>query len=389
MRLLHVVPSYLPAVRYGGPIFSVHGLCKGLVRLGHEVHVFTTNVDGRGDSSVPLGLPVELDGVTVWYFPSAHLRRFYWAPSMWPALKAQVPGFDLLHLHSIYLWPIWAAARAARASGVPYVMAPRGMLVRELIERKSQWAKKAWIRMIERRNLEGAAAIHVTSEGERSDVAAFGFGLPQIWVVPNGIDENPSTVSHANASLDPSAEPSGSAYILYLGRINWKKGLDRLIPAMRHVPAVRLVVAGNDEENYLPTLEQLAREQGVRERIDFIGPVGGARKAELLRDAAVLALPSYSENFGIVVLEAMAAGCPVAVTEEVGAAEIVLEAGGGVVLPGTPDKLGAGLAKLLSDSRLREMGERGREFVSKRYTWDVIVKQMEKLYERILLRAKT
>lgn len=388
MRILHVVPSYLPAVRYGGPIFSVHGLCKGLVRLGHEVHVFTTNVDGQGNSDVPLGLPVELDGVTVWYFPSAHLRRFYWAPSMWSALKTQVPRFDLLHLHSIYLWPTWAAARAARASSVPYVIAPRGMLVRELIERKSRWAKEAWIQLVERRNLERAAAIHVTSERERRDVAAFGFALPHIWVVPNGIDVPPSADLPGSVSISPSAEPSESAYILYLGRINWKKGLDRLIPAMRHVPAMRLVVAGNDEENYLPALERLAREQGVRERIDFIGPVSGARKAELLRDAAVLALPSYSENFGIVVLEAMAAGCPVAVTEEVGAAEIVVEAGGGVVLPGVPDKLGAGLANLLNDPRLREMGERGREFVSKRYTWDVIGKQMETLYEQILTRKE-
>jgi glycosyltransferase involved in cell wall biosynthesis len=140
---------------------------------------------------------------------------------------------------------------------------------------------------------------------------------------------------------------------------------------MRHVPGVRLVVAGNDEENYLPVLEQLAREQGVRERIDFVGPVSGTRKAELLRNAAALALPSYSENFGIVVLEAMAAGCPVAVTQEVGAAEIVVESGGGVVLPGAPDKLGAGLANLLNDHRLREMGVRGR-IRSTWYTWDVI-----------------
>jgi glycosyltransferase involved in cell wall biosynthesis len=100
------------------------------------------------------------------------------------------------------------------------------MLVRELIERKSRWAKEAWIRLIERRNLEGAAAIHVTSERERGDVAAFGFGLPQIWVVPNGIDVHSSTDSHASALPGPTSKPSESAYILYLGRINWKKPTD-------------------------------------------------------------------------------------------------------------------------------------------------------------------
>ena len=69
LKLLHVVPTYLPATRYGGPIYSVHGLCKALAVRGHEVHVFTTNVDGPGDSAVPLGRPVDLDGVKVWYFP--------------------------------------------------------------------------------------------------------------------------------------------------------------------------------------------------------------------------------------------------------------------------------------------------------------------------------
>ena len=90
MRILHVVPSYIPAYRYGGPNKSVHGLCKGLADLGHDVHVFTTNVDGPGDSDVPLGVPVEIDGVKVWYFTSKRLRRLYWSPEMARELEIQV-----------------------------------------------------------------------------------------------------------------------------------------------------------------------------------------------------------------------------------------------------------------------------------------------------------
>ena len=143
MRILHVVPTYIPAYRYGGPIYSVHGLCKALVLLGHEVTVFTTNVDGDNDSDVPLGQPVDIDGVKVWYFPSKRLRRIYWSPPMKKALEKQIPDFDILHLHSIFLWPTWAAARSARRMGKPYIIAPRGMLVKELIERKSSFAKKS------------------------------------------------------------------------------------------------------------------------------------------------------------------------------------------------------------------------------------------------------
>ena len=131
MRILHVVPTYLPATRYGGPIYSVHGLCRALVRRGHEVHVLTTNVDGAGVSGVPLDRPVDLDGVQVRYFPVPFLRRLYWSPQMATATDARMAESDVLHCHSVFLWPTWMAARAARRARVPYVCAPRGMLDRQ------------------------------------------------------------------------------------------------------------------------------------------------------------------------------------------------------------------------------------------------------------------
>src|SRR4051812_10455695 len=111
MRLLHVVPSYLPAVRYGGPIFAVHGLCQALVARGHEVEVFTTSVDGPSDSPVPVGIPVSVDGVRVRYFSSPLIRRLYWAPALGHALHQEIGRFDAVHLHSVFLWPTWAAVR--------------------------------------------------------------------------------------------------------------------------------------------------------------------------------------------------------------------------------------------------------------------------------------
>src|SRR5262249_19722910 len=105
MRILHVVPSYFPATRYGGTIYSVHGVCAGLAARGHDVHGFTTSVDGDRDSQVPHGEPVTLDGVKVWYFRSSHLRRLYYAPDMRTALAKQISQFDAIHLHSVYLWP--------------------------------------------------------------------------------------------------------------------------------------------------------------------------------------------------------------------------------------------------------------------------------------------
>jgi glycosyltransferase involved in cell wall biosynthesis len=385
MRILHVVPSYIPAWRYGGPIKSVHGLCKGLAKIGNEVHVFTTNVDGPLRLDVPLGFPVDMDGVQVSYFASDRMRRLYWAPDMVRALDEQVPRFDILHLHSIYLWPTTAAARVARKYGVPYVLAPRGMLVGELIRRKSRWLKTAWIELFERRNLAGAAVIHFTSRLEKEEATKLGFRFNATCVVPNGVDEDEIHDGSDECDLPPGFPFQHQRFLLFIGRINWEKGLDRLICALPFVHDCRLVIAGNDEEQYQPGLEALARQKGVHERISFIGPVYGMNKRAILGRAMALVLPSYSENFGNVVLEGMAAGCPVVVTPEVGAADLVLETGAGVVLDGSPEKLGRGIADLIADpERCRTMGQRGRDAVVANYTWEAVAHRMEAVYRTAL-----
>jgi glycosyltransferase involved in cell wall biosynthesis len=237
MRVLHVVPTYFPAVRYGGPIHSVHGLCAALAARGHDVHVFTTSVDGPGDSAVPLCRPVDMDGVKVWYFPSRWLRRLYWSPLMARMLKKEVGSFDLVHLHSVFLWPTWAAARAARRFRVHYVVSPRGMLVEDLVRRKSQWLKKAWIRLVERHNIATAAAIHVTSETEARELSRFALTMPRVITIPNGISL-PGVAASGTISGDVEVLLAHRLLILFLGRIHWKKGLDRLIPALTAVPEI-------------------------------------------------------------------------------------------------------------------------------------------------------
>lgn len=385
MRILHVVPSYAPAYRYGGPIYSVHGLCRALAARGHNIHVFTTNVDGDKDSDVPLCRPVNLEGVKVWYFPSKYLRRLYWSPPMWKALKQNVGDFDLLHLHSIFLWPTWAAARVARSTGIPYVIAPRGMLVKELIERKNRLVKTVWLGLIEKRNLEGAAAIHVTSKTEADDVARFGFSLKHVVIVPNGVNTPIHSPSENSVSPHIKEILTKGPYLLFLGRVNWKKGLDRLIPALYYVPSVRLLIAGNDDGNYRPSLEKKARDNGLEKRVVFCGPAYDSDKEALFENAEAFVLPSYSENFGLAALEAMASGCPVVVTPEVGISDTVRETGSGIVVQGDPDILGISIKNLLSNPHvLHQMGEKGKKVVKERFTWEVVASKMESVYQDIL-----
>jgi glycosyltransferase involved in cell wall biosynthesis len=381
LRILHVVPTYLPAWRHGGPILAIHGLCKALVARGHEVTVFTTDVHGEGRLDVPLGEPVKLDGVEVRYFPVLPpLRRLYVAPGLAAAARAEVSRFDAVHLHSLFLWPTSAAARQAEGAGVPYVLSPRGMLVGEMIRAHGRWRKLAWMLLAERRTIERAAALHLTSELEAAEAEALDLPLPPRIVVPNGIA--PAPWSGDLQALSPNVRAVvEKSFLLFLGRLSWKKGLDRLISALAGVPGALLVIAGNDEEEILPVLRKLAQDSGVADRVRFLGPVHGAEKAALLHRAAALVLPSRSENFGNVVLESWDAGRPVAVTPEVGLAAVVREVGGGILAEGD---LGAALRDLLADpARLDAMGRRGEAAVRARFGWAAVAGAMEAIYARV------
>ncbi|HXH41308.1 MAG TPA: glycosyltransferase [Thermoanaerobaculia bacterium] len=385
MRILHVVPTYLPATRYGGPIYAVHGLCRALVARGHEVDVFTTNVDGEGDSDVPLGVRVNLDGVGVHYFASpsagffAHLqRRVYASRTLRTALAGHLATYDVLHLHSVFLLPTYVAARIAERVHVPYIVSPRGMLVPDLIHRKSRLVKNVWIRLVERRTFLHSSAIHFTAQREWDEARRIPIPLPDPFIVPNGIDlpSDTSTPRLANT-------------LLFLGRINWKKGLDRLLDAVKAVPNVKVVIAGNDEEELTPKLRAQAERNGISSRVAFRGPVSGVAKEELLRTATALVLPSLSENFGNVILEALAVRMPVIVTPEVGLASDVALAGAGLVTSGLPEPLSVAINTLMSDSEARAvMGRRGRALVEARFTWDRVATQMEKHYLRIVTAAR-
>jgi glycosyltransferase involved in cell wall biosynthesis len=385
LRLLHIVPTYLPALRYGGPIRSVHALCRGLATCGHDVHVFTTNVDGDGDTDVPLERAVDLDGVKVTYFPSRRLRRLYWSPPMRRELLQALPTFDLVHLHAIYLWPLWAGARIARRVHVPYVSSPRGMLAPELIRRKSRFVKEAWLGLIERRNLENAAAIHATSTAEADDIRRLGWSLPPVRVVPHGVDD-PEQTSGKSASADVTAAIAGGGYVLSIGRINWEKGLDRLIGALPASPTARVVIAGDDREGHAASLRELARQLDASDRVTILARhVDGADKEALFAGAALFAMPSLAENFGLAAFEAMRRGLSVLVTREVGMSEIVREAKAGIVVEGAPEAVAAGLNILLADaSRRMAMGDAGRAHVVARYGWPAVVGQMEALYRSAL-----
>jgi glycosyltransferase involved in cell wall biosynthesis len=384
MHILQILPAYLPAVRYGGPTFAVHGLCRALVARGHDVEVFTTNINGREDSQVPLGTPVTIDGVIVRYFASTQLRRLFWSPALGRALSARIHRYDIVHLHSVYLWPTWFAARCARKAEIPYVLSPRGMLVKELIKRRSRIAKTAWLNLIERTNLERAAAIHVTSNVEADQLGRFGWHLPRIETIPNGVEDLEGewrTVISEDVLQITDKKP----FVLFLGRLSWKKGLDRLLAAFAKTSVPRLVIVGPDDEGIAASLLAFARELGIASRVQFLTrTVLGADKTHLFKTADLFVLPSYSENFGNTVLEAMQHRLPVIATPEVGAAAILEEAGAGIVVSGEPRLFAAAIQQIATSEQLRrDMGDAGARHVKRHYSWTRAAGEMEQLYTEI------
>jgi glycosyltransferase involved in cell wall biosynthesis len=338
-------------------------------------------MDGPENLDVPEGTPVDLDGVLVRYFRVPLLRRLAWCPGMRTALRAGASSFDVMHLHSVFLWPTWAAARAAHSFGVPYVVSPRGMLGPDVIRRKSRLVKSAWIRLVERRTLRESAAVHVTSDLEGEEIRSLGLKLPRLCCVPNGVS---SPANYAPLQRGPFAQLP-RPYALFLSRISWKKGLDRLIKSWRWVPDLTLVIAGNDEEDYLPQLRALAKSEGVAARLHFIGAVSDEHKWALYEGATMFILHSYSENFGNVVAEAMAVACPVVVTKEVGLASLVLESGAGAVADGEPVLLASAINELNSDEeKRRRYGLAGQRAVKAKLSWAAAAAQLAEVYGSVI-----
>ena len=359
----------------------MHGLCKALVQKGHEVHVYTTNVDGPGVSNVPLGLPVDIDGVQVTYFPSGLARRLYRSPEMGKALDRNIAGFDILHIHAMFLWPGLSASRAAWKHRIPYVVSPRGMLVPELIARKSRLVKTAWMSLFDRAMIRRAAAIHVTSPLEATDLAALGLHARRIFVIPNGIDVP-----------DWSGEGllERENFILYLGRLDPKKSVELLLKSVEQVPDATLVVAGEGRPDYVKTLKSLGDRTGLKGRVTFPGHLDDTQKWQYYRRAAVFVLPSISENFANTVLEAMAASCPVVVTPGVGLAEVVARHDCGRVVPHDADAIAGALRECLENPSLRErLGANGAAVAQAVFSWGVVGDGYVSAYSDCLSRGNT
>jgi glycosyltransferase involved in cell wall biosynthesis len=267
------------------------------------------------------------------------------------------------------------AIAAARALGLPVVISPRGMLEPWALAYHAWKKRLAWW-LYQRRDLRGVTAFHATAEMEAESIRRLGFRQP-IIVLPNGV-AMPAPTEHRRSVAEPATREA-----LFLSRIHPKKGIDLLIEAWARLrPAGwRLTIAGNDEAGHAAVVERRIREAGLGEAVRYVGPAYGADKERLFRAAHLFVLPSHSENFGIVVAEALAYGMPVLTTTGTPWAELVSRHCGWHVAP-TTDAIADALrqAVTLSVAELTAMGAAGRQLVVERYQWDAIARQFGAAY---------
>lgn len=384
MKILHAIATI--AARDGGPSKACFEMARAVARRGHDVSIYTTNMDGPGVLDVPVGEAVERDGVTLRHFPVTFPRFWGTSPDMARALAAAIPEVDVVHLHSLYMFHDKVVGRECRRSGVPYIMRPHGTLDPYLYRRRRlrKTLMELWFQNAVTRN---AARIHFTTEEEMQLAEPHVFGVPGI-VVPNGLDTDEYENLPPRGGFRAKHSDIGERpIVLFFGRLNFKKGLDILTRAFAdvaaRVPDARLVVAGPDD-GMLAKTQAWAAEYGIAERTTFTGMVTGADKLALLADSDLFVLPSYTENFGIAVVEAMACGLPVAISDKVNLWHEVARADAGWVTPTEAVAFADAIVAALADrDGARAKGERGRRLVADRYTWPEIGRALEEVYAAV------
>ena len=431
MRILHVIDSI--NVVQGGPSVSVPALAGAQAKLGHQVTIACRDYGY-------LGTMVKPEGVEIRSVPSSCWTKGQggWGCSFRRLVEEEARKADVVHNHGVWLAANYYARKAANKAGKPLVISTRGMVEDWSLGRSKMRKRVAWM-LFERENLRSAKLFHATSSSEAesisealrrwkmvdgrweppiSDLRSPIFPGPRIVVAPNGVDV-PERIPGREILEARFPKLRGKEWVLFMSRIHPKKGIDLLLEAwatalsQKGLGSLRegqggmiLVIAGADLIGYGKEVERMVREKGLGETVLMTGHVDGEVREALLGHSMFLVLPSYSENFGLVVAESLAAGRPVLTTtgtpwgatrspirmririKEDGSDESMnLEENGcGVICEVNGLKEALGRMLRFSDDQLDEMGRKGKKMVTERFSWKAAAETIVDAYEKIGVR---
>ena len=353
----------LDPVRDGGMVPSILGMTGALAARGAEPVAIVTPTPSRlGETPVPPGVTLRGPGTD---------------------LEAVVRGAGVVHIHGLWQAHTRRGARAARAAGVPYMIAAHGMADPWALRHKAL-RKKVYTALVEGKNLRRASCLHALSRPEIGHLRALAPGTP-VCFVPNGVDLAPFDDLPARSALEAEfPELRGKFVLLFYGRLHVKKGLDLLADALadvgRDFPELHVLLAGTDDGALRPFRERCAAHD-VGSRTTWVGHVSGARARSVWGAADGFVLPSYSEGFSMAVLEALACRLPALISTACHFPELAT-ADGGLVVDPTAAAVKAGLRALLerSPDDRAALGLRGRALVERQYTWAQQGRRLSEVY---------
>ncbi len=391
MKVLQIVPSI--SLIYGGPSQMVLGLAPALGKVGVEVTILTTDSNGdNGQESldVVLNQPIKQDGYEIIYFRCSPFRRYKFSWDLLSWLNQHAHEYDLAHIHALFSPVSSMAAAICRYRKLPYILRPLGTLDPADLRKKKQ-LKQLYAAVLERPNLAGAAAIHFTSSQEAKVSARFGvitrdLVLP-LGVIPasqkiDGIDKN---------ALQRFDIPPDVPLILFMSRIDPKKGLDLLIPALSKLfnegCKFHFVLAGTNPQDpsYEIEIKKQIQNSVLHSHTTITGFVTGELKSALLEAADLFVLPSYYENFGIAVAEAMVAGTPVVISDQVHIWQEVHNSQSGWVAKTEIESLTQKLKEALENPQeCLNRGLNAQNYALQYYSWDAIARQIFQFYQQVI-----
>lgn len=337
--------------------------------------VAATNADGPGQHLSTAALPAALAASRLFQRNFSESWKYSRALGRW--LDENVGQYDIVHIHALWSYSSMAAARACRKHQVPYIVRPAGMLSAYSMNLRGLRKRIYWW-LMEQATVKGASAIHATSLGEQRDILAVDPDA-RVHIIPNSLPEEAFT---------PPAQPprKTGSHLLFLSRLHPVKGIvDRLLPAIAAVNTpFTLTIAGDEDARspgYAEAVKRTIGSLGLRDRVNMPGSVTGDQRWALFDKADLFVLPSHSENFGIVIAEAMARGCPYLISRDVQAADFFAKSNAGRVVDSV-DELSQAITALLLAPALRiEMGLAGKKFAKQHFHGRNVAAKIVSMYE--------
>jgi glycosyltransferase involved in cell wall biosynthesis len=379
IRVLHVIPAFYPNMHYGGPITSTHNLCNGLAEFnGLDLKVLTTDSAGpiRGDNRKNEGIVTKYPaGYDVFMYP--RIAGATVSFGLLRSLFSMIQWSDVVHLTGVYSFPTIPTLVLSYATRTPLVWSPRGALSRWIGSRRRK-IKGVWDHISRRFIIPDHTLLHFTTTLE-AETATSTFSKLPYCIIPNGI---------IIPSLKSTRQwlPGGHLRMLFIGRYHPIKGIERLLEAMKLLSCLASVrLFGDGDRNYIEELRKLIISYDLHNRVELNGFLNDDRKEEVFQSSDLLVLPSHSENFGMVVAEALAHGVPVLVSNKTPWREIESRGCGRYV-----DNDPTSLARAIEDlyvANLSYMGQRGREWMETVFSVKTVAHEFYDVYQNLIERC--